>query len=987
MSNANDVGQAAGEPLPKTYDPQSVEGRIYALWEDGGYFRPEAQPGGEPFTIVIPPPNVTDKLHLGHALNNTIQDILVRRRRMQGRKALWLPGTDHAGIATQAVVERRTFEEEKKTRHDLGRDEMVRRIWAWKKRSGDLILEQLRRIGSSCDWSRSRFTLDETCARAVRTVFFRMFKDGLIYRGLRLVNWDTHLQTAVADDEVYHETVKGHMWHIRYPVAGEPGRFVVVATTRPETMLGDTAVAVHPADERYQDIVGKTVVLPLADREIPVIADGLLVDPKFGSGCVKVTPAHDPNDYETGLRHGLEMINILMPDGKINSNGGRYAGLDRFAARKRIVADLEGLGLMERIEDYQTEVGHSDRSKTPIEPYLSEQWFVQMGGMAEKAMAAVTCDPPRVRFHPDRYARTYLDWLGKKRDWCISRQLWWGHQIPVWKGPAAAFTWAKPEVDGPPVTCTIEGAQVAAFARQEDDARVVYACVPPDHEAAERALAAAGFTQDPDVLDTWFSSALWPFSTLGWPRETADLKAFYPTDVLVTAREIITLWVARMVMMGLYNQPRGADMAPREQVPFHDVYIHAMIQDGDGRPMKKSLGNGVDPLDIIATHGTDALRFTLAWMTTETQDVRLPVVKDAASGRNTSPKFDMGRNFCNKLWNAVRFALMNLQGASGAKFDAGQMRLEDRWILSRLTQTIAAADAALDGFHFQAAISTLYAFFWDDLCDWYLEAVKPRMADPAARAVPQRVLAFVLDQTLRLLHPFLPFITEAAWEGLAATVPDRGLPGLAEAPPAERVIVAKWPEASKEIESDRYQSEEKRFRWAQAIVRAARNIRAKVGVAPAARPTLIVKTNDNQKALLDTPGLVDLIKSLAELGDLQYGEGVEKPAGAASDIVSSAVGGPFLEGGNIGRTIDTTFEGVEVYMPLEGVIDLDRERRRVSDSLDKQRAYLATIEKKLGNANFAGRAPAEVVQRERDRADEVRAAIAALEKHLAELGA
>ncbi|HET6442219.1 MAG TPA: valine--tRNA ligase, partial [Phycisphaerae bacterium] len=514
--------------LAKTYDPASVEQRIYEAWESEGRFHAEPDAPGQPFTIVIPPPNVTDRLHLGHALNNTLQDVLVRWRRMQGRKTLWLPGMDHAGIATQAVVERRMFEEEKKTRHDVGREELVRRIWAWRERSGDLILEQLRRIGCSCDWQRTRFTLDDTCARAVRAAFYKMFSDGLIYRGKRLVNWDTHLQTAVADDEVYHEKVKGHLWHVRYPVKGKRGRFVTVATTRPETMLGDTAVAVHPDDARYKDLVGQTVVLPLLEREIPVIADGKLVDPTFGSGCVKVTPAHDPNDYETGLRHGLEMINILTPDGHINENGGPYAGMDRYEAREKVVADLVAQGLLEKVEDYETDVGHSDRSKTPIEPYLSDQWFVRMADLAERAMEAVEPkdgSDPHVKFHPERYARGYLDWLGQKRDWCISRQLWWGHRIPIWSCP----------------TCTQKDIEKAfggrdGIAWRADETRGGFLVCAREEDLAADAIPGHRLERDPDVLDTWFSSALWPFSTLGWPEATADLKAFYPTDVLVTAR-------------------------------------------------------------------------------------------------------------------------------------------------------------------------------------------------------------------------------------------------------------------------------------------------------------------------------------------------------------------------------------------------------------------------------------------------------------------
>jgi valyl-tRNA synthetase len=778
----------------------------------------------------------------------------------------------------------------------------------------------------------------------VRHAFFKMFKDGLIYRGKRLVNWDTHLQTAVSDDEVYHETVKGHLWHIRYPVKGEPGRFVIVATTRPETMLGDTAVAVHPDDPRYQDILGKTVVLPLMDREIPVIADGILVDPKFGSGCVKVTPAHDPNDYEAGLRHKLEMINILTPDGHINENGGPYKGLSRFKAREKIVEDLQAKGLIEKIEPYVTEVGHSDRSKTQIEPYLSDQWFVRMGDLAEAAMEAVR--DGRVKFHPERYGRTYLDWLSKKRDWCISRQLWWGHRIPIWYCP----------------TCS-EADLRAAFAGRDDmawthdETRGGWLISTCEKDLATDAIAGHTLTQDPDVLDTWFSSALWPFSTLGWPEPTGDLEAFYPTDVLITAREIITLWVARMVMVGLYNKPRPG-LAAAEQVPFHDVYIHAMIQDGEGRPMKKSLGNGVDPLEIIASHGADALRFTLAWMTTETQDVRMPVVKDPVTGRNTSPRFDMGRNFCNKLWNATRFALMNLAGAEGARFDAAALRLEDRWILSRTEQVRRAVTDELEAFHFQAAISAAYSFFWDELCDWYLEAVKPRMAVEAERGTAQRVLAFVLDRALRLLHPFIPFITEAAWEGLSATIGDRGLPGVAEAAPSERLILAAWPQAIPAMVDE---EAEARFAAVMEVVRAVRNIRTKMQIHPGARLTAFVKTDAAKaRVLAETEGLS---RRLAGLERLEAGPGIEKPAHAAAEVVS----------------------GAEVYVSLEGLIDLAAERKRLEERIAKDRAYLGQIEKKLENKNFVDRAPAEVVERERTRAQEIRDAIAATERNLAEL--
>ncbi|HUU90326.1 MAG TPA: valine--tRNA ligase [Phycisphaerae bacterium] len=935
--------ERADGALPTVYDPASVEDRIYRAWEEGGYFEPDAEAPNPPYTIVIPPPNVTDRLHLGHALNNALQDILVRWRRMQGCKTLWLPGTDHAGIATQAVVERRMFEDEGKTRHDVGRDELVRRIWAWRERSGDIILQQLRRIGCSCDWTRTRFTLDETCARAVRTAFYKMFCDGLIYRGLRLVNWDTHLQTAVADDEVYHETVSGHMWHIKYPIKGRPGEFVTVATTRPETMLGDTAVAVHPNDERYKDLIGKTVILPLLERELPVIADGQLVDPAFGSGCVKVTPAHDPNDYEVGLRHVLEMINILTPDGHINENGGPYEGLDRLEARRQVVEDLEARGLMERIEPYETEIGHSDRSKTPIEPYLSEQWFVTMADLAERAMEAVR--DGRVRFHPDRYARTYLDWLGQKRDWCISRQLWWGHQIPIWSC----------------ATCSEQDLAAAFGGRDDvtwraDESRGGW-LISAMEDLAPDAVPGHTLERDPDVLDTWFSSALWPFSTLGWPEATEDLKAFYPTDTLVTAREIITLWVARMVMMGLYIDPVDSD-DPKRKVPFSDVYIHAMIQDGQGRRMQKSLGNGVDPLEIIATHGADALRFTLAYMTTETQDVRMPVEVDAATGRNTSPKFDMGRNFCNKLWNAVRFALMNLEGAADAEFDRGGLRLEDRWILSRSEHIGRTVQAELEAFRFQASLMALYDYFWHDLCDWYLEAVKPRVAEADERGVAQRVLAFVLDRALRLMHPFVPFITEAAWEGLNATVTDRGLAGLADAPPCERLIAAVWPEPCDALLDD---EAEREFDLRRDLIDGVRRAKAESGQSASAVEAYVP----------DPGGKADLIAAtfadygrLAGVTKVHMGESPADGQVCASHYVASLGG------------------SVYVPMPQEKV---EQERRRVAKEIEDKKRMLTGAQKKLANTKFIEKAPAEVVERERARAAEARAAIDALQKRAAEL--
>src|SRR5262245_27708570 len=745
--------------LPKQYDPQAAQARWYDFWLERGYFHADPARGKPPYSIVIPPPNVTGALHLGHALNNTLQDILIRWRRMQGYDALWMPGTDHAGIATQAVVEKRLREEENKTRHELGREALVARIWAWKDEYEKRILSQLRLMGCSCDWERTRFTLDEICARAVRVTFFRLFQADKIYRGKRLVNWDSHLRTAVADDEIYYEDVQGHLWTIAYPVVGSTtGEALHVATTRPETMLGDTAVAVHPDDPRYEHLIGRIVRLPLTGREIPIIGDGILVDPKFGTGCVKVTPAHDPNDYQTGLRHKLPMVNLLNPDGTFNEEAGIYAGLLGREVRKRVVADLEAQGLLEKVEPYATRLNFSDRSKTPIEPYLSDQWFVRMGddpdgtpGFAQQAMDAVTSG--RVRIHPERYAKSYLDWLGEKRDWCISRQLWWGHRIPIWycrtgteddleRGFAGRddVTWRPGESGGWRICAEIDlgGDELG-----------------PDHP----------LVQDPDVLDTWFSSALWPHSTLGWPEETPELARFYPTSVLSTARDIITLWVARMVIFGLFN---------RGDVPFRDVFIHPVIQDGDGKRMSKSAGNGIDPVDIIDLYGADALRYTLASSATETQDLRMPVEKATLpDGRqvNSSERFEQGRTFPNKFWNAARLVLLNLEGYEPAPVNVAALPTEDRWILGLLRQTAHEATRELERFDFSGVTGRLREFTWNEFCDWYVEFLKGRLRDPATRPDAQRVLAAVLDGICRLLHPILPFVTEQVWQALGAVAP------------------------------------------------------------------------------------------------------------------------------------------------------------------------------------------------------------------------
>jgi len=994
-----------------SYDPHAVEKDIYRFWEEGGYFRAVPDPNRRPYTIVIPPPNVTGALHMGHALNNTLQDVLIRHKRMSGFVTLWLPGTDHAGIATQAVVEKRLREEQGLTRHQLGREGLVRKIWEWKEDYNARILSQLRAMGCSCDWSRTRFTLDEVCARAVYETFFRFFRDGLVYRGLRLVNWDAALQTAVADDEIVHETVKGSLWHYRYPiipgdVAGvddivaaklvaratlpdaRPGYdYLTIATTRPETMLGDTAVAVHPDDPRYQHLVGRRCLLPLLNRPLPIIADPILVSREFGTGCVKVTPGHDPNDYAFAQRHGVEMINILTPDGRINERGGPYAGLDRYAARKKVVEDLERLGLMERIEPYETEIGHSDRSKTPIEPMLSEQWFVRMDRLAEAAMEAVR--DGRIRFFPERYAKTYLDWLGEKRDWCISRQLWWGHRIPVWTFRGTADAGAVREAEERFASWMAEGKLVrqsfedsGGLAGSSATAATVpaelagYFCPHPTIQAEFARIAeASGFEQDPDVLDTWFSSALWPHSTLGWPEvggargesRISDLEYFYPTDVLCTAREIITLWVARMVMTGLYNVGR---------IPFHHVYIHPVIQDGQGRRMSKSLGNGVDPLDIIELFGTDAMRFTLTQLAGETQDIRMPVKAiRTADGRtiNTSDRFELGRNFCNKLWQAATgFVFPNLRPGEVPAEPVGvhQLALEDCWILSRLAATIAETNRRLERYQFNELANALYAFFWGDFCDWYVELVKPRLyrqdngASERDGNVARRVLATVLDQILRLLHPIVPFITEALWQQLNQRAPRRGLQSVWTGEPA--LIAAKWPDAAA---FPRDPVVEREMNALQAVIRALRDTLARINTTRAAGgqpaigklPRAVIRAEANVVASLRAQQAV--LERLGRCVAIKIDSDAAKPPESATSVLS----------------------GVEVYVPLAGLMDLAAERSRLQKERDELHGHIQRLTSRLANEDFVRKAPAAVVEQERARLAEMNARLTVLERNLADL--
>lgn len=1030
-----------------SYDPHLIEPQVRDRWEAEAAFHVEPD-AREPYSIVIPPPNVTGALHLGHALNNTLQDILIRAHRMRGFNTCWLPGTDHAGIATQAVVEKRLREEENKSRHEIGRDGLVERIWAWKEDYNARIVGQLKKMGCSCDWDRSRFTLDDVCARAVYEMFFRLFRDGLIFRGKRLVNWDTQLQTAVADDEVYHETVKGSLWRFRYPVLrgeasdanmqaalqnavredAQPGvDYLVVATTRPETMLGDTAVAVHPDDERYQALIGGNVLLPLMNRPIPVIADGLLVDREFGTGCVKVTPAHDPNDYACGQRHKLPMINIMNPDGKLSPEAGPYADMPREAGRRKVVEDLEALGLLDGADPHQHQVGHSDRSKSAIEPLLSEQWFVKMDQLAEGAMEAVR--DGRVRFFPERYTKSYMDWLGEKRDWCISRQLWWGHRIPVWTHSTGWGTGHLKELeravnDGRVVRRPIQDnrefeglagamgkdrAMKATVGNELEDPNIIRFefCPRADYLVEFAKLAdSLGMKQDPDVLDTWFSSALWPYSTFGWPEQNKDLNFYYPTNVLCTARDIISLWVARMVMTGLYNVGR---------VPFQHVYIHPVIQDGEGQRMSKSAGNGVDPLDLIQHFGTDAMRITLAQLASETQDIRMPVEylcphcgesfpqkpkhlkkplvqcekckRDFATrlasaseietnrlGLTLSSRFDFGRNLCNKLWQMANgFVFPNIEKArSAAPVNPTDLRLEDRWILSRLAACVQEVDRRLARYQFSDVVQALYGFFWNDLCDWYVELVKPRLyvEDGAADEggdVARGVLAWTLDQTLRLMHPIAPFITESLWTRLGELAPERASPSGGGGDRAATVTGAAWPIVA---DGQRDRAIEREMDELQDVIRALRDVLAQINnnrsqageAAIRSLPRAAIRCGSDAAQRLR--GAERVLKRLGMCEAFEIGTQVAKPADAMTRVLT----------------------GIEVYVPVTGLVNLEVERKRLGKERDDLDKYIRQIEGKLQNEKFVANAPANVVAQERARLAELQEKLAAIARNLADLG-
>ena len=870
--------------LAKAYDPGEVEDRIYQFWQDGGYFHAEVDPEKKPYTIVMPPPNITGQLHMGHALDNTLQDILIRWRRMQGYCTLWVPGTDHASIATEAkIVE--AMRQEGLTKEGVGREEFLRRAWDWKEQYGGRIVSQLKKIGSSCDWSRERFTMDEGCSRAVREVFVRLYEKGLIYRGERIINWCPHCKTSISDAEVEFQEQAGHFWHLRYPFTDGSG-YLELATTRPETMLGDTAVAVHPEDERYRAFVGKTVTLPLVGREIPVVADSY-VEQDFGTGVVKITPAHDPNDFEVGLRHNLPVINVMNEDGSINENGGQYAGLPGLEARRQIVKDLEEQGYLIKVEDLKHNVGCCYRCGATVEPRVSKQWFVKMEPLARPAIDRVRAG--EVEFIPDRFAKIYYHWMENIKDWCISRQLWWGHRIPAWY-------------------C-------------EDCGETIVAREAP-HACPH--CGGARLRQDEDTLDTWFSSALWPFSTLGWPDETPELSYFYPTDTLVTGYDIIFFWVARMIFSAFEHTGLP---------PFRHVLLHGLVRDAQGRKMSKSLGNGIDPLEIIARYGADALRFTLATGNSPGNDMRFSDEKVGAS-----------RNFANKIWNAARFIRMNLEGHDVKNELPAQLRLEDRWIVSAFNRLAKAVTENLEKFELGIAVQKLYDFLWDDFCDWYIEIAKIRLQSGGAAGAQnaRQVLVWVMTNTLKLLHPFMPFITEEIWQSL----PHEG----------EALMVSAWPAYDPALD---FPQEEEELRRVMEAIRAVRNRRAEMNVPPSRRAQLYVETEEG-----------DVFRACAEiLCKLAY----------ASEVTT---GGGFDLPGAV--TIVTT--GAKLYIPMDELVDKEAERARLRKELEGCRKQLAGVQARLANENFTSKAPEKVIEGARQNEQKLSERVRLLESSLAALG-
>ncbi|SHI44508.1 valyl-tRNA synthetase [Anaerovibrio lipolyticus DSM 3074] len=862
--------------IPKVYDPKSFEKKWYGYWEENKLFHAVVDEEKEPYSIVIPPPNVTGQLHMGHALDNTLQDILIRWRRMQGYNTLWMPGCDHAGIATQAKVEG-ALREEGTNRYELGREKFLERVWQWKEKFGSRIMSQLRSLGSSLDWDRERFTMDEGCSKAVREVFVSLYEKGLIYQGTRITNWCPDCNTAISDIEVEHETEQGHLWHIRYQVEGEPDKYVEVATTRPETMFGDTGVAVHPDDERYKDLVGKNVILPVVNRVIPLFADEY-VDSAFGTGAVKVTPAHDPNDYEMGLRHNLEQVKVLSNTGKMLEGAGKYEGMDRYECRKALVKELEEIGALVSIEDHEHAVGHCSRCHSTIEPMISTQWFVKMDTLAKPAADAVR--DGRIKFVPERFTKIYCQWLDNIRDWCISRQLWWGHRIPAWYCDDCGETTVS-----------------------RDDI-----CQCPK-------CGSKNVRQDEDVLDTWFSSGLWPFETMGWPEETAELKHFYPTATLVTGYDIIFFWVARMVMMGLEF---GKD------IPFKTVYIHGLVRDSQGRKMSKSLGNGIDPLEMIEEYGADSLRFMLITGNTPGNDMRF-----------YNERVESARNFANKLWNASRFMLMNLEGFDKSFVPAVEdYTMADKWILSRFAKTAQGVTENLEKYELGEAGRLIYEFIWSEFCDWYIELSKARLYDKEnvkPRQTAQYVLGYVLERTLRLLHPFMPFITEEIWQH----IPHEG----------KSIMVSQWPAEDKTITALIDEASESSMTTIMETIKTIRALRLEVNAAPSKKSEVVLNFTDEslRQVFADNEGYLTVLASAEPVTHMAAG--AEKPENAMAGVVN----------------------GVEIFLPLKDLIDVEKETARLNGEMAKLEKEISRLDKKLSNQGFLAKAPADVVAGEKEK--------------------
>ena len=875
--------------LPKTYDPSSTEEALYQKWEQNGYFNAEVDEKKKPFTIVIPPPNVTGQLHMGHAFDETLQDILIRTKRMQGYSALWMPGTDHAGIATQIKVEENLRKEEGLTRYDLGREKFLERVWAWKNQYGNRIIEQLKKLGSSCDWRRERFTMDEGCSRAVKEVFVNLYNKGLIYKGSRIINWCPHCTTALSDAEVEYETQPGKLWYIRYDIK-DSDESVIVATTRPETFMGDTGVAVNPNDERYKHLIGKKAILPIIGREIPIFADDY-VDLEFGTGCVKTTPCHDPNDFEMGLRHNLEQILVFNDDATVNENGGKYEGMDRYECRKAVIADLEAEGRLVKIEDHTHNVGTCYRCGTTVEPITSAQWFVKMAPLAKDAMRVV--EDGEIKFVPDRFSKTYMRWMENVHDWCISRQLWWGHQIPAYY-------------------CDDCGEMTVS----KEDVTVCPKC------------GGTHIHQEEDVLDTWFSSALWPFSTLGWPEKTKELEYFYPTDTLVTGYDIIFFWVARMIFSGMEHM---------KQVPFKTVYIHGLVRDAQGRKMSKSLGNGIDPLKVIEEYGADALRFTLATGNSPGNDMRY-----------SKERVEASRNFCNKIWNASRFIQMNLTIDKVSLPET--LTMEDKWILSKYNTLVQDVTTNIDKYELGIAAQKLYDFIWDVFCDWYIEIAKTRLQnkdDVTTCENVQKVLCYVLSGCMQLLHPFMPFITETIWLAL----PHEG----------ETVMLSQWPTYQ---ESLNFAKEEAQMELLMESIRAIRVRRNEMNVPPSRKAQVFAVSDNADTCKVMEEGKACFLK-LAYASELT----VQAQAPADSAKMVSIVTGD-----------------VQMYLPMNELIDFEKERKRLNKEKQKAEKDLAFIEKKLSNPGFLGKAPEKVVEGEKVKAEKLREQIAKLDESLATLG-